>query len=911
MTRTHAVALAGAVLVACSGSSSSSPPTPARHVSELPAPTVSGLDRTGICAAQTGQVFRVLGTGFLTVAGAVPTVTIGAFSNADFASVVPGGCVPVAGPFAEGAVESCTELAVGIPAGLLAVGSQPVAVTNPGAVVAAATTPTLHINSSPILFHAEPEVIYRGLATAVTFRATSLALDVGVTLHGVTTTPVPFTAVGDAGHPTRGQFVVDAARLPAGAYDLQVADANGCAGVLPNAFTVTDATTMALQVVLSSSAWSGGEAALTIKGTGGASLLATPFVFLQTSAATTPAIELTQVAVQDASTATAIVPAGLPVGTYDLVVANPDGAVGISTNAVLVSASPPPMVTSTVPASIAAASGQHVVVTGRDVNGVESAWCSSPAGGGATPTVTAGTASCTGSACTLPVTIDGSALTAGMVCLLRVTGLDGAWTTSSGLGVTGAVANLAADTAGAGSLTKGRRALVAAAGTAAPASRFLYAIGGDGGSAVASSPFADVEVAPVADGGAVGAWRALPTASLSSARAFAASATLGRYVYVFGGTNGSTTLASAERAMILDPAEVPSAAAGELVLASTGLDAGSWRYRVSALFSASSPENPGGESLPSSEVLVRLRSVAGKKVQVQLTWSPPTDALGIPLPDVAGYRVYRTPAVNGAPGTEALLATAGPGVRAYLDDGQGIPQVAKTPLAPGALGRWAPLPSMGTARQAHAGAVTFDPAHAASAYVYALLGSSGASDLSSYELLPVTVSPNGHQTVGTAWKPGPALGAPPTARSQLGAFVEDRSVWSAWSGTTYVYLAGGVTSGTTMSSALDVATLGADGALAFTVAERAWTANRAGYGACAADGKLYAFGGGGAAPTQAASSATLDTSTPPVPGTWNPEGLSLSAARYLSGTTTVGPFVFLVGGASGTGAASTVETALW
>jgi len=70
------------------------------------------------------------------------------------------------------------------------------------------------------------------------------------------------------------------------------------------------------------------------------------------------------------------------------------------------------------------------------------------------------------------------------------------------------------------------------------AARFVYAIGGDGGSAVANAPFASVEFAPVDLYGNIGAF-SLASNSLDAGRSFTASAQMGRYIYLMGGSDGT------------------------------------------------------------------------------------------------------------------------------------------------------------------------------------------------------------------------------------------------------------------------------------------------------------------------------------------------------------------------------------
>ncbi|HEX8106396.1 MAG TPA: hypothetical protein VF516_01660, partial [Kofleriaceae bacterium] len=120
--------------------------------------------------------------------------------------------------------------------------------------------------------------------------------------------------------------------------------------------------------------------------------------------------------------------------------------------------------------------------------------------------------------------------------------------------------------------------------------------------------------------------------------------------------------------MILAPEEAPRIVDVDLQLQAAGLDPGTYHYRVSAVFSPGDPDNPGGESLASDELTIRLPSFPGKKLVLTLIWRAPVDALGAALPNVTGYRIYRT-AKDGAPGSEVLLGTAPATPRTFVDDG--------------------------------------------------------------------------------------------------------------------------------------------------------------------------------------------------------------------------------------------------
>jgi hypothetical protein len=468
-------------------------------------------------------------------------------------------------------------------------------------------------------------------------------------------------------------------------------------------------------------------------------------------------------------------------------------------------------------------------------------------------------------------------------------------------------------------LTTGRRALVAAAGNATASARFLYAIGGDAGAGAAATPFSSVESAPVDLFGTQGAWASMPSSPLGTARSFAGGVTLGRYVYVFGGSDGSNPLASAERAMILDPVEVPIIDVDDIVPSSGGLAPGAYVYRVAAVFGPSDADNPGGESLASDELVVRVPVFQGKNMTVVLSVSPPVDRLGTPIPDVVGYRVYRSPVAGGVSGDEVLVGTppapVGGGPLLFSDDGSAVPGTAR-PLPLGSLGRWRTLPAMGSARQGPAAAAARDPADATKWYVYALLGLGPISVQTTYEYLPVTLLPNGHQSVATSWTPG--LSASPTGRWQLGAWTVDDAVSSTVAaGDTWVYLGGGlVTSGgpASLTNKVEAGKVAAGGDLGtLSDTPRDFSATRAGYGVCAANGQLFTFGGAGGVPSAGATSAPLIAPAPTLAvNAWNNEGLTMTESRYLMGSAVQSAFIFLVGGQTGTSAAATsTELVIW
>lgn len=789
------------------------------------------------------------------------------------------------------------------------------------------------IVTGPVAFFADPEVVFNGINTRVTVYVTTLqqplpANAVTIVPAGMTTpvTQLQFNTV--AGHPNRVQAIVPEGQA-AGVYDLRVNDATGCSTILPSAITVTGTLSVAVKSVIPPFGYDAEPTAVTVLRDKMAPagmqtpFIATPRLFLNPTSPlpTDVAIQVQSVSFVDQDTLTAVVPKNQPVHAYDLIVVNPDGTVGYLANAFVVQAVPPPTVAAVTPSSIVAAAGQSVVVSGKNFSGSTITVTCQSGGNTVSPPVTSGPVNCPGPGvdCTQSAVIDASGLAAGAVCILRITNADGSYFDYSAIGVTNSSLNLSLPKAGS-DLQVGRRALVAAAADATTSARFVYAIGGDGGPAMAATPFSSTELASVDLFGNMGAWSLQPASTLATARAFAGSATIGRYLYVFGGTDGANALASAERAMILNPSEVPLLDIDDIVPADTGLDPGYWLYRVSATFTAGDPENPSGESLPSDEFIVKVPTVVGKKIQVVLSWSAPADALGAPLPNVAGYNVYRTPMVDGTSGGEVLLATAPAGTLKYTDDGSATPGTQQV-LSLGSTGKWAQLPAMGAVRIGPAGAAVVDPGSPDTFYVYALLGKAqAATALTTHEFLTVTIQPNGHQTVSAGWTPGTQSSG--TGRWQHGAWVVDGTVQSNYAGESWIFLGGGLNGAGTQTGVVDAAQVQAGGQLgAFDdVGVKDFTTTAAGYGVCAANQQLFFFGGLGAAPSAGARSAGLFASNNPSlpnppPGLanngWN-SGISLTTPRYLLGSAVQSAFIFLVAGQTNASPASTTtELVIW
>jgi hypothetical protein len=600
----------------------------------------------------------------------------------------------------------------------------------------------------------------------------------------------------------------------------------------------------------------------------------------------------------------AVVPTQAPAGTYDLVVVNPTGEVGLLQNAYQSLATGPPVITDVTPQSIVNGGGQTLTIAGSGLaGGSVSVDCKALAGTDvADPTISA--QSCNDTSCS--VTLDAGSVPTGSVCVITVTGADSStFARFSAIGVTSPSLNLANPSAGQPMIT-GRRALASAALRANSVSRFLYAAGGDGGQAQAASPFATTEVINVNLFGLMdpAGWRQ-NRESLQTPRAFMGTASIGRYFYVLGGTDGSQDLATGERTMLLAPEEAPKLVDTDLCLAGgtrscfgvdglgNGLEPGDYSYRVSALIDAADPVNLGGETLASDPIIFKLSTIGGRNLIVKLTWAVPVDKLGAPLSGVIGYRVYRTPKDGVSGQGEVLLGEVSAAAPEFIDDGT-LTLGADAPLPLGSTSAWQALPAMSTARRAPAGAAGRDPSDAASWYVYALQG----TGLRTYEYLAVTLQPNERQSVATAWTAGAQAAS--VERHEFGAWaVSSRNTSLVTGADTFVFLGGGRSTAGGRTGAVEAGLIQAGGDLGvFNGGPDDMSPIRGGYAAFVVSSKLFVFGGAILPDGTPQPSAIAAQMSSPMPGlvNWNNEGITLTSPRNLLGSSLESAFIFLMGG---------------
>jgi hypothetical protein len=609
--------------------------------------------------------------------------------------------------------------------------------------------------------------------------------------------------------------------------------------------------------------------------------------------------------VSSATVLTGVIPSGLAAGKYDVVVVNPNGTVGVLSQAFTVNASPPPVITSITPAQAANNSSVPLLITGGNFRGPTNApavelRCVNSAGTALAPTALTGVTFTAGAPPT--GTIHGTAATpnAGVNCIVHVTNADdGSSTDFASFVVTTPASNLTGFSVGTQTLNTGRRALGVASGGPTNASRFVYAIAGDDG----TNPLSSVEVLPVDIFGKPGAGGFFAQRnSTKQARTQTKAVRIGRFIYLVGGGSALSTtsaLNSVERAVILDASTAPTNLnVGLDISTASGISDGIYHYRVAAVMAAADAFNPGGETLPSAVFGINLPPIgSGYHLQVVLSWDP--------VPGAVGYRIYRT-AANAPAGSATLLAdttVALPGNftcsgATKCTDAGATPGVQR-PHAIGSTGTWANIaPTMITARQGAGVTWAPDPTNPATkAYLYVFGGLSPAgARLTSCEFLPITIAADGAQTFGAFTATTASLSE---ARWRLGAWAVTPQDSTMVGANTWVWAGGGASS-TTMPGALagniDGAQVqaGTGQLLAFGVGGQ-MNATSAGYGAFAGGDFIYAVGGQGDVPDVQTMSGDL-TNSPPTLGNIQAFTPGLNTARIDVGATVQSGYFYVVGG---------------
>ncbi len=869
------------------------PCTVTANFSVGPTPTVTSVVPNEICENTAGN-FTINGTGF------TPTTVV------TFSSTATGAVSPLSTTYV-----SSTELSVSFGATQLKPGLYDVIVSNgPGCSSTLKDAVTVYKN--PTVYFVDPEIIWEKISVLSTIYLSGINGG-GVSYVGIRPagTTQPLTELKpvyyDTSMPGRAQALIPANLTP-GFYDLVVKDNKTCEGKLADAFEVTDDLTLDLDAIDPPFGKQGERTPVNLYGSESLPAGKVGFangvrVYLSSGGTATA---LSSVGFLNSGTITGVVP-GLTAGTYDVIAVNPTGEVGVIQNGFRVTVDQPPLIDEIAPGSIANSLNETVILYGSGFKtGVQvSLLCRDPSGNKSTVTTTVNSVSSTVVNLTVP-----SGMTTYTICVVRALNTDGAYGDYSSLGITGAAENLSAFTADT-SMNTARRALSAVTGRPTRSSRYLYAIGGDTGTEAGA--LSSVETVSVdAYGDLASSWRTLDQA-LPAARTLAGAQVLGRFIYLVGGNDGSGPVSTVYRAEILDPAHAPEIYDLYIETATSGgVGPGLWYYRVSAVMEATDPDNPGGESLPSDPIPVKIPSSLGANVEITLYWKAVSGA--------ASYRVYRSATPGLVTGQETLLATVTAPAVTYKDTGSST-TAGKTTRVLSDLGVWHSAGTLNKAREGLGVAMGKDPTTAGKYYLYALLGRTTGQTLPlTYEYLPITMASDGGQTLGSFTEH--TSNTVTQGRWWLAGFKLDQvGSTRVTPGDNFIYAGPGrpATNMTQMIKALDAAKVQAGGQLTAWI-DIGVSDEWAGYGATAAANQVFIIGGRQGLVSNLSKSSQIcggvincggsNPDEPPYLKGWN-AGISLTTPRLLMGTTLESAHIFIIGGESTTGATSTVESTVW
>jgi len=752
----------------------------------------------------------------------------------------------------------------------------------------------IRVTDGPVVFFVDPPVVYSGIATQVTVFLGNLfggsVQEVRVTDSNGNVTVLEHTF--DAAQPGRVQAVMPLG-LPADSYDVTLVDEVNCQGTTADLVRVTDTIEVSVGAITPPFGWTSSVTPVVIETddpvpNNEVTFDPTPRVYInpENPTADDVAVELRAAILVSPNELNGVVSSGLPIGRYDVIVVNPDGGVGLLESGFEVTAEAPPTVNAVSPGSWQTNNNAlPVTVEGANLRDATVTATCIDNNGNALPAPAINTT--TDSAAQLTLSVNTSTLSHLSVCVLRITNSDGTYEDFSPITVTNPAGNFVGFRTGM-SMQTPRRAPAVVSGVPSRAARFLYALGGDSGAA--ASALATGEYTLLNRFGEPTGWEPLP-ADLPAPVTLSKAVRIDDFLYLPGGSDGTGPTADVRRALVLDPLNVPRITSVDFDFLDTGdgLGTGVYTYRVSAVLAADNAANPDGETLASEPQPVFIPDLP-QAVVLQLGWPAFADAVS--------YRIYRSPMPDILFGQEELLAEIPATQTTFLDDGTGTTDPAGTALPIGALGRWHVVASLDTARHSHGVTTLVSPDGPNLRVIYAGGGIGAAGTLSSLEAITIQVNgPRDQVVLGVV---GATL---PQAKSELELVVADSSNASRVGGTAYVYAMAGKGPGGSSDNTLSFAAIGMGGLPGmFAPISATFNPFRAGYAATIANNTVVAVGGQNGAPNNSGRDGTI-AANGDITGSTSLASTGMRE-RYLMGRATFGGFFYVLGGQTGTEAAS-------
>ena len=638
----------------------------------------------------------------------------------------------------------------------------------------------IRVTDGPLPIFVDPPVVFNQMNTQVTIYAAGLYDELGGSIDEVelihpdgSTTILDFSTEAGRPHVVNAEIPadilaqVDAADMnedgESADFGIRLTDQEiTCSNEADALVTITDETTLALEAIFPPFGGQGETTAVEITASddpdpGQVQFEATPRAYLNpTGSGDALGREIQALQFIDDTELNGLVPAGLSVGTYDLIVVNPEGQVGVLDDAFEVTEELPPRIESVSPSAWPTGTVSVDVEGSRfrdDPDDPEVEVFCRPTGEDSTDesdldqpaSITINSVSDS----LIELTVDAGNLDRLSACYMRVTNPDGTFDEYSPITITNPAAKFLEFQSGP-DLNTARRAPTTLSGSATRANHYVYAIGGDDGS-TSGEFYATGEFARLDKFGAPGQWRYLPY-ELPEGRSFADGVRIRDFVYLVGGVTDDGVTGEILRAQVLDPSDVPEIVAVDIDVEQFlesddpsdlgGLDAGTYYYRVSAVYGEDDPANPEGESLASEPQPIQL-PIDGATVTIE--WQPPSQINH----QIEEYRIYRNVEPDDPYGDESYIATVDASENTFTDDGSLTPDEEQKPLPTGSLGTWHQVGELETERRS--AGITFAPSPQFDDeyFIYAIGGENNDGDLlADYEVFSVDVFGERDQEVG-------------------------------------------------------------------------------------------------------------------------------------------------------------------
>lgn len=738
----------------------------------------------------------------------------------------------------------------------------------------------LQISDTPLVFFVDPPVIYPTVPTTATAYVADLTGDVEEVWiedkDGVRS-EVTWSAE------KAGQVSFQPPTyLDPGPFTVVIAQGGSCEAETTGEFSVRRYSPIEIEALDPAYAWSFDRTAVVITATAaGSPFEATPRAYLMGPDRKGETYPLLGVSWRSGTQLKATVPEGMLPGSYSLMVLNPDESMGHLEDALQVSTDAPPRITTVTPGSLDKSSPEIILIQGRDFR--EPSVSLSCQEDGVNTTFTPTILSTTYAQIQAEVPATGLN---GAVCVVDVQNADDSSARYSAISIRNPSQNLFPWQPGP-DLVEARRAPAAAATRINSVDRYLLALGGDQGEV--SSAIDSIEAAEIGVYGDIGPW-SLVQQTLPTPLSGAAVLSLPPFIYLIGGDDGSGSTDGLYRAEVLDSDDAPAFTNVSLARKNNGLEAGTWTYKVAAVFKGSDLSNPKGESLPSQALALTLPDLGSKLLSPTLTWTAITNA--------QAYKVYRSPSADSGSDSEVLVAEVS--VTSWSDTGA-VGDTSKTPKGPGAIGEWKAFNSLNTARSFHCAALAYDPeADPEFYYLYAAGGLDDSGEpLDSIEYIKVRKDGPKDQTTG-AWKVSAnTLG---TARYGCGAYTVDATAHSVVDADeSWLYFSGGATKSSTTGETYAGLVLH-NGELGEWQEVDSMSPARAGFAYASANNSLYAFGGKKGEVNGTSVSAEIDGV--PQLANWNSLSIGMWEDRVWAGSAQESAVITVVGGTTNSDAAS-------